>query len=66
MTNILIILPFGLYFIPLLFLERSAAMWWGLPLAVWWMLGCIPLTSLCLLFAWRRSGRTADAERPSP
>jgi hypothetical protein len=25
---------------------------YGVPLALWWLFGCIPLTSLCLAICW--------------
>lgn len=36
--------------IPLL--DRSDLAWHGMPIAVLWLFGCIPLTSACLATCW--------------
>ena len=36
--------------IPLL--SRLDIVWFGLPVAAWWLFACIPLTSACLFGCW--------------
>ena len=47
---------------PLLSTLREAPL--GVPLALWWLGGCIPLTSACLAVVWfvfdRHTGTAAD------
>jgi len=47
--------------IPLL--DRSDLAWHGVPVAVLWLFGCIPLTSACLAVCWWLFDRHADGRR---
>lgn len=33
-------------------LNRLPLAFWGVPLGIWWLFACIPLTSLCLSICW--------------
>ena len=46
--------------IPLLAALRAAPL--GVPVAVLWLFGCIPLTSACLALCWRHDRHEAGAE----
>ncbi|VVE58678.1 hypothetical protein PAN31117_05054 [Pandoraea anapnoica] len=47
------VVPYALVLLPLRWLAKSGELIGGVPLIFIWLIGCIPLTSLCLYTCWR-------------
>ena len=61
--------PFAAVLLSILLLARVRAAPFGVPLAVLWLFGCIPLTSACLALCWRHdrhAEKAGDGGAPDP